>query len=202
MAPQGVVHLQNASFWRAYKFVLASLGILVQCQLLSCRHTSIPWIWYERLQVASVTWGREELLGVLGNVSFCGFGALLKGLTSVVDNSCRSWDSNPQPRVTSPMLYPLGHDCPPQSACSDRKSLIFLMLYKENLQDRAVVAMLSVMLDWSSITTLRFLAVQEWVMVDKPSCIENLWWSEGLPETTSSSVLAKDWAEGDGPSSS
>ncbi len=30
-----------------------------------------------------------------------GFGALLKGLTSVVDNTCRSRDSNPQPRVTS-----------------------------------------------------------------------------------------------------
>ncbi len=36
-----------------------------------------------------------------------GFGALLKGLTSVVDNSCRSRDSNPQPRVKSPTLYPL-----------------------------------------------------------------------------------------------
>ncbi len=55
-----------------------------------------------------------------------GFGALLKGLTSVVvlkvertlvihpphNNSCQSRDSNPQPRVTSPMLYPLGHNCP------------------------------------------------------------------------------------------
>ncbi len=30
-----------------------------------------------------------------------GFGALLKGLTSVVDTSCRSRDSNPQPWVTS-----------------------------------------------------------------------------------------------------
>ncbi len=30
-----------------------------------------------------------------------GFGALLKGLTSVVDNSCQSRDSNPQPWVTS-----------------------------------------------------------------------------------------------------
>ncbi len=29
-----------------------------------------------------------------------GFGALLNGLTSVMDNSCRSRDSNPQPRVT------------------------------------------------------------------------------------------------------
>ncbi len=41
-----------------------------------------------------------------------GFGALLKGLTSVVDNSCRSRDSNQQPRITCPTLYPLGHDCP------------------------------------------------------------------------------------------
>ncbi len=41
-----------------------------------------------------------------------GFGALLNGLTSVMDNSCRSRDSNPQPRITSPTLYPLGHDCP------------------------------------------------------------------------------------------
>ncbi len=41
-----------------------------------------------------------------------GFGALLKGLTSVVDTSCQSHDSNPQPWVTSPTLYPLGHDCP------------------------------------------------------------------------------------------
>ncbi len=27
------------------------------------------------------------------------------------DNSCQSWDSNPQPRVTSLTLYPFGHDC-------------------------------------------------------------------------------------------
>ncbi len=39
--------------------------------------------------------------------SSCGFGALLKGLTSVVENSCRSQDSIPQPWVTSPTLYPL-----------------------------------------------------------------------------------------------
>ncbi len=36
-----------------------------------------------------------------------GFSALLKGLTSVMDNSCRSRDSNPQPWVTSPTLHPL-----------------------------------------------------------------------------------------------
>ncbi len=49
-----------------------------------------------------------------------GFGALLKGLNSVVDNSCRRRDSNPQPRVTSRTLYPLGHDSPQmgQYVCS------------------------------------------------------------------------------------
>ncbi len=40
-----------------------------------------------------------------------GFGALFKGLISVMDNSCWSRDSNPQHRITSPTLYPLGHDC-------------------------------------------------------------------------------------------
>ncbi len=43
-----------------------------------------------------------------------GFSALLKGLTSVMDNSCRSRDSDPQPQVTSPTIYPLGHNCPQQ----------------------------------------------------------------------------------------
>ncbi len=44
-------------------------------------------------------------LGAVGS-RYCGwgFGALLKGLTSVVDNSCRSRDSNPQPRVKSDAL--------------------------------------------------------------------------------------------------
>ncbi len=40
-----------------------------------------------------------------------GFGALPR-LTSVVDSSCQSQDLNPQPWVSSPALYPLGHDCP------------------------------------------------------------------------------------------
>ncbi len=78
------------------------------------------------------------------------------------------------------------------------KGLIFLILYKANLQDRAVVAMRSVKLNWSSITTPKFLAVLGGVMVDEPSCIEKLWWSDELAETTISSVLAG--AEGDGPS--
>ncbi len=45
-----------------------------------------------------------------------------------MDNSCRSRDSNPQPRVTSPTLYPLGHGCPKwptnrEKFCSTRKTI-------------------------------------------------------------------------------
>ncbi len=43
--------------------------------------------------------------------------------TPPTDNFCRSRDSNPQPRVTSPMLYPLGHDCPTASHLNDTSSL-------------------------------------------------------------------------------
>ncbi len=57
------------------------------------------------------TWNSgQPTLGRPG--SSWGFGALLKALTSVVDNSCRSRDSNPQPRVTSPTLYPLATTAP------------------------------------------------------------------------------------------
>ncbi len=38
-----------------------------------------------------------------------GFGALLKGLTSVVDNSCRSRDSTHNLELQD---HPLGHGCP------------------------------------------------------------------------------------------
>ncbi len=50
-------------------------------------------------------------------------GALLKGLTSVVDNSCRSRDLNP--RITSPTPYPLGHDCPITSARNTKSQALF-----------------------------------------------------------------------------
>ncbi len=56
-----------------------------------------------------------------------GFSALLKGLTSVMDNSCRSRDSNPQPRITSLTLYPLGHDC--QSQVVDKKTASWDLIY-------------------------------------------------------------------------
>ncbi len=44
---------------------------------------------------------------IYAQMSSWGFGALLKGFTSVEDNSCQSRDSNPQPRVTSATRYPL-----------------------------------------------------------------------------------------------
>ncbi len=43
----------------------------------------------------------------------------------------------------------------------------------------------------SSITTPRFLAVFEGVMVDEPNWKVKLWWNYGFAETTSSSVLAR-----------
>ncbi len=46
-----------------------------------------------------------------------GFGALLKSLTSVVDNFSWSWDSNPHPRATSPTLYPLEPRLPLPQNC-------------------------------------------------------------------------------------
>ncbi len=51
----------------------------------------------------------------------------------------------------------------------ERKGLIFLMLNKANLQDRAVLAMWSEKVSGSLITTPRFLAVFEGVMVDVPN---------------------------------
>lgn len=68
-------------------------------------------------------------------------------------------------------------------ACSEKKGLIFLMLF-----------IWSVNLNWSLITTPGFLAVLERVVVDELSCIEKLWWSAGLAETMSSSVLERQWS--------
>ncbi len=54
-------------------------------------------------------------------------------------------------------------------ACSERKGLIFLILYNANLQDQAVLVMCSVKFSLSSNTTPSFLAVSEGVMVDEPN---------------------------------
>ncbi len=61
------------------------------------------------------------------------FSALLKGLTSVVDNSCRSRDSNPQPQITSPTLYSLGHDCYTVSYCHTH--MLYIIMFYLNLFD-------------------------------------------------------------------
>ncbi len=73
-----------------------------------------------------------------------GFGALLKGLTSVVDNSCRSWDSNPQPRVTSPTLYSLGHDCPCYKVWVQYEVLIIFLKMNEWMNDALYSALLCI----------------------------------------------------------
>ncbi len=51
----------------------------------------------------------------------------------------------------------------------ERKGRIFLILYNATLQDRQVLVMWSVKLGLSSITTPRFLAGFEGVMVDVPN---------------------------------
>ncbi len=71
------------------------------------------------------------------------------------------------------------------------RPLIFLILYNANLQDRAVLVMWSEKFSWSSITTPRFLAVFEGVMVDVHYWKVKLWWNNGFAETASSSVLAR-----------
>ncbi len=57
-----------------------------------------------------MAYGREM------NIHFSRFGALLKVFTSVEDISCWSRDSNPQPQVTSPTLYPLEPRLPHHAA--------------------------------------------------------------------------------------
>ncbi len=66
-------------------------------------------------------------------------------------------------------------------ACSERKGLIFLILYNTNLQDRAVLSMWSEKFSLSSITTPRFLAFFEGVVFDEQKV--KLWWSDGFAET-------------------
>ncbi len=55
------------------------------------------------------------------------------------------------------------------AACSVRKGLIFLMLCSANLQDRAVFAMCSLKVSWSSKITPRFLTEADGVIVDEPN---------------------------------
>ncbi len=87
-------------------------------------YTIIQSIMRSEMCSLHLTHPRAHTLGAVGsrhclNQQNCpgsswGFGALLKGLTSVVDTSWQRWDLNPQPWVTLGFKsnYPLGHDCP------------------------------------------------------------------------------------------
>ncbi len=55
------------------------------------------------------------------------------------------------------------------AACSVRKGLIFRMLCSANQQDRAVFAICSLKVSWSSMITPRFLTEADGVIVDEPN---------------------------------
>ncbi len=77
------------------------------------------------------------------------------------------------------------------AACSVRKGLIFLMLCSTNLQDRAVFAMCSLKVSWSSKITQRFLTEIDGVIVDEPNWIVKSCCRVGVVGKTRSSVFAK-----------
>ncbi len=77
------------------------------------------------------------------------------------------------------------------AACSVRKGLIFLMLCSANLQDRAVFAMCSLKVSWSSKITPRFLTEVEGVIVDEPNWIVKSCCRVGVAGKTRSSVFAR-----------
>ncbi len=75
-------------------------------------------------------------------------------------------------------------------ACSERKGVIFLILYKANLLKK-VLAMWSEKFSLSSIKTPRFMAAFEGFMFDEPNWKVKLWWSDRFAEATSSYFLAR-----------
>ncbi len=77
------------------------------------------------------------------------------------------------------------------AACSVRKGLIFLMLCSANLQDRAVFAMCSLKVSWSSKITPRFLTEADGVIVDEPNWIFKSCCRVGVAGKTRSSVFAR-----------
>ncbi len=77
------------------------------------------------------------------------------------------------------------------AACSVRKGLIFLMLCSANLQDRAVFAMCSLKVSWSSKITPRFLTEGDGVIVDEPDWIVKSCCRVGVAGKTRSSVFAR-----------
>ncbi len=74
---------------------------------------------------------------------------------------------------------------------SVRKGLIFLMLWSANLQDRAVFAMCSLKVSWSSKITPRFLTEVDGVIVDEPNWILKSCCRVGVAGKTRSSVFAR-----------
>ncbi len=77
------------------------------------------------------------------------------------------------------------------AACSVRKGLIFLMLWSANLQDRAVFAMCSLKVSWSSKITPRFLTEADGVIVDEPNWIVKSCCRVGVAGKTRSSVFVR-----------
>ncbi len=77
------------------------------------------------------------------------------------------------------------------AACSVRKGLIFLMLWSANLQDRAVFAMCSLKVSWSSKITPRFLTEADGVIVYEPNWIVKSCCRIGVAGKTRSSVFTR-----------
>ncbi len=77
------------------------------------------------------------------------------------------------------------------AACSVRKGLIFLMLWSANLQDRAVFAMCSLKVSWSSKITPRFWPKLMGVIVDEPNWIVKSCCRVGVAGKTRSSDFAR-----------
>ncbi len=77
------------------------------------------------------------------------------------------------------------------AACCVRKGLIFLMLWSANLQDRAVFAMCSLKVSWSSKITPRFLTEVDGVIVDEPNWIVKSCCRVGVAGKTRSSVFVR-----------
>ncbi len=77
------------------------------------------------------------------------------------------------------------------AACCVRKGLIFLMLCSANLQDRAVFAMCSLKISWSSKITPRFVTEIDGVIVEEPSWMVKSCCSVEVAGKTRSSVFAR-----------
>ncbi len=91
--------VQRHLYWRRRIFFFF-------CHIHNHTEYNQKWNVFSAFNMHTHTWSSEQP-ALRRPGSSWRFGALLKGLTSVVDNSCRSRDSNPQPQVTSPTLYPL-----------------------------------------------------------------------------------------------